>query len=166
MREMQRMMGALPKRPPLSRLLDPGQLTETERNSMRGEAERRVQEGLLRLDRAAHDLARTGRASDDPAVARAVEELKNGLAEWQGGIAVLQALASPEPRAAALQWFKAQMNLDVPTPPGDVWGVSWRHAGLMAILALVGVSAVGLYAYKIGRSLRLLARLSRDDDRS
>ena len=164
MREMERMMSGVRPKPLVARLLDAERMTEAERNSLRESAERRVQQGLELLERGTRDFAEARRRADETAIASALQTLEEGAAQWQTGRAVIQALESPTPRSKSLQWFKAQMNLDVPSAPrGDLWGVSRRHAAFMAIVVLIAIGGIGIYAYKVGRSLRLLARLSRDE---
>ena len=163
MREMGRMMGGVPKKPLMARVLDADQMTEAERNALRGDAERRIQEGLALLERGTRQLADARRIGDDAALARAVQTLEEGAAHWETGRAVLQALSSSAPRGAGVRWFKSQMNLDRPSTPFTIGGLSWRHATVMASLALIVVAGAALYGYKVRRSLALLARLTRAD---
>ena len=163
MREMGRMMGGVPKKPLVARLLDAERMTEVERNALRGDAERRIQEGLALLERGTRQLADARRTGDDAALARAVQRLEEGAAHWETGRAVLQALSSPAPRGAGVRWFKSQMNLELPSTPLTIGGLSWRHATVMASLAFIVVAGAALYGYKVRRSLALLARLTRVD---
>ena len=166
MREMERRMGGEPTKPLVARVLDVERMTETDRNALRGDADRRVQEGLALLERGARELAEARRRGDEAALTRAVQTLEDGAAQWHTGRAVLEALSSPAPRAAGTRWFKSQMNLEIPAaPPSGIGGLSWRHAAVMTGLALLVAAGVALYVYKLRRSLALLARLTRADPR-
>jgi hypothetical protein len=164
MREMERMMGTVPKKPLVGRLLDADGMSETDRNALRGDAERRVQAGLVLIERGTRELAEARRRGDETALTRAVQTLEEGAAQWHTGRAVLEALSSTSPRAAGMRWFKSQMNLEIPSAtPQSIGGLSRRHATVMAGLAFLLAAGVALYVYKIRRSLALLARLTRAD---
>jgi hypothetical protein len=164
MAEMGRMMGGPPRKPLMPRLLDIERLGEAERNALRVDADARAQRGLEQLERGSRALAAARGARDDAAMSRAVATLREGLELWETGTAVQRALALPAPaaRATALRWFTSQMNLDlqqaVARGPG---GFSPTHLALVAVLVLAVTGGVLLYAYRVRRSLALLARLTR-----
>jgi len=165
MKEMERMIGAPPKKPLVGRLLDVERFSETERNSLRADAVRESAEGLRLLREAGGELEAARRKEDQSAIERAVGKLREGATLWETGHAVEKALTNPAPvaREAGLRWFKAQMNLDaqLPMPTGLPWGISWMHLVVMAALAVFTAGAIGLYLYRVRRALRLLARLTR-----
>jgi hypothetical protein len=167
---MRQMMGSAPQKPLMPWLLDADRLPESERNRLRGAAERKAQEGLLQLEQGIRDFEEARQSNDEDALARAIEKLQAGIELWQTGSAVLRALSSPsvQPSETALTWFKTQMNLE-PMPPlsaGLPWGLSWAHLGGMAALALLATGAVAVYFYKVRRALDLLDRLTRARDKT
>lgn len=165
MREMEGMMGGLPRRPLISRLLDTERLSEAERNSLRGDAERRVRAGRARLEEGTRDLAAARGRGDEPALDRALRTIAEGVTLWETGRAVEDALSSPgtNPKDSALSWFKAQMNLGAPPPRPTAlpWGLSWFHAAVMVTLAIFAVGGVAAYLYKVRRAISLLGQVTR-----
>jgi hypothetical protein len=165
MKEMERMMGAPPRKPLVGRLLDVERLSEAERNSLKGDAARQSDEGLRLMREAGGDLEGARRKGDPRAIERAVEKLREGATLWETGYAVEKALANSAPvaREVGLRWFKAQMNLDAQPPvlTGLPWGISWMHLVVMAALVVFTAGAISLYLYRVRRALGLLARLTR-----
>jgi hypothetical protein len=164
MREMERMTGGPVKKPLMSRLLDVRVLSEPERADLRRDADLRVQQGLDLLDRGTRELTAARLRGDAAAIARALSVLSEGSESWQTGSAVQRALALPPTAASdtALRWFRAQMNLEVPSVvSGWPWGLSPIHLAIMATLVLTAGGGLLLYLYKVRRSLALLARLTR-----
>jgi hypothetical protein len=167
MREMmEHMQGGTPQKKPLiPRLLDAERLSEGERNTLRGDAERRVQEGLQLLASSFHEFTEAQQSGNVGALARAVAKLQEGASLWETGSAVLHTLSSPgaRPESAALRWFREQMNLEstLVLPATLPWGLSWVHLGAMVALGLFAAGAMVAYLYKMQWSLRLLNRLTR-----
>lgn len=167
MKEMERMMGGPPKKPLVGRLLDVERFSEAERNSLKGDAGRQMDEGLGLVREAGRALEQARAQGDRVAIERALEKLREGATLWQTGYAVDRALVGPAPeaRAGAVRWFKAQMNVDArpPIPTGLPWGLSWMHLAVMTALAVFAAGAITLYLYRVRRALGLLARLTRGD---
>jgi hypothetical protein len=168
MKEMERMMGAPPKKPLVSQLLDVERLSESERNSLRGDADRQLEEGMRLLQEAIREADQARRKGDSSAVERAMAKLREGATHWDTGYAVQRALTTPPPaaRESAVKWFKAQMDVDAqpPTPTGLPWGVSWMHLAVMSAFALLAAGSIALYTYRVRRALSLLGRLTRGDE--
>jgi hypothetical protein len=165
---MEQMMGQMgaksPQKPLMPRLLDAERLSERERQTLRSDAEQRVQAGLQRLDQGLRAFADAQQTQDAEALARAVGQLHEAVSLWETGTTVLQALSSstPRPRETALTWFKTQMHL-APAPQEATarpWGLSWVHLGGMVALGLFATGAVMVYLVKVRQSLRLLDRLT------
>jgi hypothetical protein len=163
---LEHMQGGTPQKKPLiPRLLDAERLSEGERHTLRGDAERRMQEGLQLVASSFHEFTEAQQSGDAAALTRAVARLQEGASLWETGSAVLRALSAPgaRPEVAALRWFRAQMNLE-PTlvlPSTLPWGLSWVHLGGMVALGLFAAGAIAAYLYKVRWSLRLLQRLTR-----
>ena len=165
MREMERMMGGPVRKPLMSRLLDVQKLSEADRIALRTDAAQQIHQGLEALERGTRALAAARRASDEVAIARAIDEMKDGAARWEAGTAVQQALSLPRSSAGATatRWFRSELNLEVPAAVRAwPWGLSPVHLAVMTILGLTAAGGLLLYLYKIRRSLALLARLTRD----
>lgn len=167
MNGMEGMLGAPAKKPLVSRLLDAERWSESERNSLKGDAARQMEGGLNLLQEAERELGQARKTGDQSAVERAVAKLREGAVLWETGYAVQRALTLPAPaaREAGVKWFKAQMNLDAqpPAPTGLPWGVSWMHLAVMGALAAVAAGSIALYLFRIRRALSLLGRLTRGD---
>jgi hypothetical protein len=165
MKEMERMMGAPPRKPFMGRLLDIERLSEAERNLLRADAARQRVEGLRLMHEAGGELEGARQDGDQRAIEGAVEKLREGATLWETGYSVEEALANPAPaaREAGLRWFKVQMNLGAqpPVPTGLPWGLSWMHIVVMATLVVFTAGAISLYLYRVRRALGLLARLTR-----
>ena len=162
---MERMMGVASKKPIMSRLLDVERLSDVDRNTLSAESARQMDDGMGLLLQAGRELEQAQTKGDPAAVERALARQREGAASWETGRAAQQALtgSAPAARAAAMRWFKAQMNLDVPPPlpTGLPWGLSWTHVLAMAALALFAAGALVLYVYRMHHALGLLARLTR-----
>lgn len=163
---MEHMLSGVPQKKPLvPRLLDAERLSEHERNTLRGDAERRAQEGLQLLALGLREFTDAQQSGDEGALARAVARLQEGASLWETGSAVLRTLSSPgvRPEVTALRWFRVQMNLEstLMLPSTLPWGLSWMHLGGMVALGLFAVGAMVAYLYKVRWSLRLLHRLTR-----
>ncbi len=166
MQEMERTMRSAspPKKALVPRLLDAERLSESERNALRGAAERKALEGLRLLEQAVRDFAQARRRGDEAALERAVEKLQEGATLWETGSAVQRALSTSggRPRETALAWFKAQMNIEgaPPSAGGFPWGLTPFHVAMMAMLGLFAAGMFAVYLYKVRRSLALLSRLT------
>lgn len=164
MREMERMMGGPAKKPLMPRLLDAERISEAERVALRRDADQRVEQGLELLERGTRELTTARRARDAPATTRAIETLREGTELWETGTAVQRALSSPPSAATATaqRWFSSEMNIEIPAAVRTwPWGLTPVHLGVMIILAVTAGGGLILYFYKIQRSLKLLARVTR-----
>lgn len=93
MKEMERMMGGPPKKPLVGRLLDVERLSEAERNSLKGDAGRQMDEGMGLARQASRELEEARQRGDRGAIERALEKLREGATLW--GPAMLSIGRSP-----------------------------------------------------------------------
>ena len=161
---MRAMHGPLPTPPLVSRALNASRLSTAERDRLRVDAERQLVRGQAQVRRAARELDGALGAGDRGRADRALAEVREGATDVETARAVLDALASPpaETEARALAWFKRELRLvdDVSQRVREQEARRWL---IVAALAVVGLAGVTLYLYKVGRSVRWLARLSGSD---
>ena len=162
MGKMMERMGAPPPRdlyPQLMRLPD---LPPEERDSIRRQAHERMKAGAALMDRALGELAGATESDDFTRMQEATALLREGVAEFESGLAAHRALEEGKaPRAVALQWFRKQMNLPVgANGPHAKSGVSWFHLSAMAVLVLVALVGLWTYVSRMRRASELVQALA------
>ena len=163
MREMERMMPGSPLAPLVSRALGTAHLSPSERDRLRADAERQLARGQALVQRSARELDAALAAGNRPRADRAIAGVREGASDVETARGVLDALALPpeQTEARALAWFKREMNVvDNARAVAAPWSRQWI---LVAIFGAVSLAGVGLYLYKVARSVRWLARLTRPE---
>jgi len=162
MGDMMERMGAPPPRdlyPQLMRLPD---LPPEERDAVRRQAHERMKAGAALMDRALGELAAATESDDFSRMQEATGLLREGVAEFESGLAAHRALEEGKaPRAVALQWFRKEMNLPtaVEGRHGEP-GFSWFHLSAMAILILVSLVGFWTYVSRMRRANELVQTLA------
>ena len=167
MDKMMEKMGA-PKElelyPELMRLPD---LPLEKRAEVQAKAHQRMKAGADAMSKALGKLSEAAPTDDFAAMQAATDQMKEGLAQLDSGLAAHRALAEgSEPRNVALQWFRKEMNL---TGGGGftehrhgILGMSTFH--FISMIALIGFAGLMLWMYffKMRRASQLLTELAAD----
>ncbi|NNM28225.1 MAG: oxidoreductase, partial [Akkermansiaceae bacterium] len=167
MGKMMEQMGAPKDRelyPELMRLPD---LPPEKRAEVQAKAHERMKSGAALLATGVKELSDAAPGDDFAAMQTATHKVREGLAEFDSGLAAHRALAEGgEPRNVALQWFRKEMNLaggaDFPTRPQGVFGMSTFHFFSMALLIAFAVAMFVMYFFKMRRASGLLEQLASD----
>lgn len=135
-----------------------------QRQEVQQQAHARMKAGATLMSEGLQALSRTAPSDDFAAMQDASATLREGLSQFESGLAAHRALAEGKaPRNVALTWFKREMNLLAPGP-GQVFqgplGLSWLHFFTMLILALFAVAMIAMYFFKMRRAAVLLGRIA------
>ena len=167
MGEMMKGMGAPPPKelyPSLMAL--PDDVKPAERAAIDQLARERMEAGTKRLASGLEKLSGATSASDFAAMQQATEQMREGLAEFEAGIAARRVLSEGKaPRNLALDWFKKEMNLASPTRPEErqfLPGVTPFHLFTMALLIAFSLAMLAMYFFKMRRAAALFGRLDAD----
>lgn len=144
MGEMMKEMGKAPRKAFYPSLMDLPELSPRQRDAVERQAHARMTTGARIMAESLGPMSETAARKDYPALQSATERMRQGLAQFESGLAAHRALAEgASPPEVALRWFKTEMNLA--QPAADVaartwFGVPVFHAismGLIAAFALV-----------------------------
>jgi glycine betaine catabolism B len=164
MDEMMKRMGAPPPKELYPSLMELPDLPPEKRAEVERLARERIGEGNALINAAREKMADPNAAQDPEAMREAAAQMRRGLALYESGLAARQALAGgQDDRAAALQWFKREMNLLPAAPaetPHGLFGLSWFHYVTMFVITAFAAAMVWMYFHKMRRAEALLARLS------
>ena len=167
MGEMMKQMGAPPPKelyPSLMAL--PDEVTLEQRAGIEQLAHERMKAGTALLSSALEKLSESTSDEDYAAMQQATAQMREGLAEFEAGLAARRLLAEGKaPRNLALDWFKREMNLASPVrpnqPPGRA-GVTLLHLLTMGLLVAFALAMVAMYFFKMRRAAALFGRLGPD----
>jgi ferredoxin-NADP reductase len=167
MGEMMKKMGTPPPKelyPSLMAL--PDEVTLEERARIEQLAHERMQAGTALLASGLGKLSDSTSDEDYAAMQQAAAQMREGLAEFEAGIAARRVLAEGQaPRNLALEWFKREMNLASPIRPEGprtLLGVAPFHFFTMALLIAFALAMLALYYFKMRRAAALFGRLGPD----
>lgn len=153
--------GTLPLFPSL---MDLPNLPPERRDALQREAHDRMKTGAAVLSDGLDRLSRALPGNDYEAMQDATARMREGLEQFESGLAGHRALAEGQPpRQAALGWFKSQMDLPTATASsgaGGLFGLSWFHAFVMAVLIAFAAAMIGMYFFKMRRAALLLQGLT------
>jgi ferredoxin-NADP reductase len=155
--------GAPPPSPLYPSLMAVPELTPERRQDFERQAAERMAGGTAMMNDAFARLAAATQAQDAAAMQLANMAVREGLAQFESGLALRRALDEGRaPRDVALEWFRGEMNL-VPltnSPPAHgLFGLSWFHYIVMFILTAFAITMIGMYFNKMRRAETLVARL-------
>lgn len=164
MGEMMSKMGVPPPKELYPSLMDLPDLPPEARAEVQAKAHERMKTGVARLSLGLDGLVGAAPGDDWQAMQSAVLAMRDGLAEFESGLAAHQALSEGRaPRSVAMQWFKGQMNLLPPLPaPGlsGPFGFGWFHLSSMVLLVAFAVVMMWMYFHKMRRAAELLENLA------
>jgi len=163
MGEMMKNMGAPAPKALYPSLMDLPDLPREKRDEVQRAAHERMKSGTDLMAEAFDQLVKAAPTNDYAAMQEATARLREGVARFDSGLAAHRAIAEgKDPRALAMQWFKGQMNLPGPLPAAEarsLWGMSWEHLILMAILVAFAAVMIAMYFFKMRRAAALFGRL-------
>ncbi len=132
------------------------------RREIQAQAHERMKSGAALISEGLEKLSQAAPTDDFAAMQEATAILRQGLAQFESGLAAHRALAEGKaPRNVALQWFKREMNLL--GPPGaspDAGTPGWFHFFVMVLLGAFAAAMIWMYFLKMRRAAALLEHLS------
>ena len=167
MGEMMKEMGVPPRKeiyPSLMAL--PDEVTPEERAGIEQLAQERMKAGTALMSSGLEKLSDSTSNEDYAAMQQATVQMRDGLAQFEAGIAARRVLAEGKlPRNLALDWFKREMNLASPIrgqEPVTFLGVPVFHFFTMVLLIAFALAMVAMYFFKMRRAAALFGRLGSD----
>ena len=156
--------GAPPPSPLYPAMMGMPELTPERRTELERHASVRMVAGSAMMSDAFDRLTAAIQAGDAAAMQEANALVREGLAQFETGLALRRALAERRaPRDAALDWFRGEMNLvplTIGPPPHGLFGLSWFHYIVMFTLTAFALSMIAMYFRKMRRAETLVARLA------
>lgn len=137
-------------------------LSAAKQHEVSRQASERMASGMARLSDAIDRLSKATLDGDYEAMQQATARMREGLAQFESGLAAQRVLAEGQPpEQVALQWFKSEMNLQPPqgveTRSGQ--GLSALHLFTMALLIVFALAMVAMYFLKMRRAAGLFGRI-------
>lgn len=130
------------------------------RHQLMREADRRAHDGLMAIEQGT-DLAETAAPGQLPRIA---EQVREGAAVFESGVAARTALADPlGPQAGAISWYRSRMGLPLVGIDGNhdqLLGFSPAHWLVMTVLTLASGLLLALQYLRARRVGELLAAFS------
>ena len=167
MGEMAKMMEGMQAPPPKElypSLMGVPDQTPEKRAELLARADERMAAGTALMSQALEQLARSTAGNDLPGMQAATEQMREGLARFDSGVATHRAIVEGKPpREVALQWFKQEMNLAAPPGargPAGPLGISWFHFWSMLVLVSFAAAMLWMYFFKMRRASLLLRDLT------
>ena len=146
--------------------MDLPDLTPEQRATVRTKAQERMRFGVAMTSEGAGRLTQAVENDDYAAMQAATGQMKEGLAQFDSGVAAERALAEGKaPRDVALQWFKQEMALSPPRAVGEpsgLFGLSLFHLAVMTVLIVFAAAMIWMYFHKMQRATLLLQSLTGD----
>ena len=166
MGEMMQEMGKPPPKELYPLLMDVPDQSPEQREQVKQLAHERMKAGAALLSSGLETLAESTAADDYAAMQQATGQMRQGLAQFESGLAAHRALSEGQvTRNVALQWFKREMNLASPIRPDEpraVLGVTPFHLFTMGLLIAFAFAMVLMYFFKMRRAAALFGRLDPD----
>ncbi len=168
MGDMMKQMGVPPRKEVYPSLMAlPDEVTPEQRAGIEQLAQERMKSGAARMSSGLEKLNNSTSGEDYAAMQQATGQMREGLAEFEAGIAARRVLYEGKaPRNLALDWFKREMNLASPIRPEGhraLLGVTPFHLFTMVLLIAFALAMVAMYFFKMRRAAALCGRLDPDD---
>ena len=161
---MEGMHGGAPQRELYPSLMSVPELTPEKRAELTAAAHERMKAGTAMMGQGLERLANGAAGDDFAAMQAATEQVREGLARFDSGLAAHRAMAEGKPpRDVALQWFRQEMNLAAPADrhgAAGTLGLSWFHFWVMLVLVLFTGAMLWMYFFKMRRASLLLSDLT------
>lgn len=166
MGKMMEGMGAPPPKELYPTLMTLPDLSPEKRDEVGRQAGDRMVAGMARLSGAVDRLSEATLKDDYEAMQQATSQMREGLAQFESGLAARRALADGKlPHQVAQQWFKGEMNLQPPhgvEARGGLFGVTPFHLFTMVLLIAFALAMVAMYFFKMSRAAALFGRIESD----
>jgi ferredoxin-NADP reductase len=135
-------------------------LTPAQRVDAEQKAHQRMTDGASLLNQRLGQLSDATAANDYAMMQLASEGMREGMEQFQSGLAAHRALAEDQhPQLVALQWFRTQLNLPI-AMDGISRPLSLFHLSLMALLVLFAGVMIWMYVHKMRRADVLISELA------
>ncbi|HHF0526610.1 TPA: FAD-binding oxidoreductase [Legionella anisa] len=124
-------------------------------------AHQRIASGIALMKGGLGELSSASNNNDYSKMQEALEKLREGIAQYESGLAALRALAEGKnPRDIALQWFKREMNLLPSAPQAEnILGGPFFHLTIIGLFSLFFLIMIWMYFFKMKRAAALLDSL-------
>ncbi len=168
--EMEGMMRQMLNPPPKElypTLMSLPELSTQKRAQIEREAHARMTAGTKQMSLGLARMPQFVERKDYKALQIASEQVRQGLAQFESGLAAHRALAEGKaPKDIALEWFRSEMSLPTSVSAlndeegGQSAAPQWFHPAVMTLLTGFAVLMVGMYFFKMHRASTLVATLS------
>lgn len=113
-------------------------------------AHQRIASGIALMKGGLGELSSASNSNDYSKMQEALEKLREGIAQYESGLAALRALAEGKnPRDIALQWFKREMNLLPSAPQAEnILGGPFFHLTIIGLFSLFFLIMIWMYFLK------------------
>ena len=162
MGDMMKNMGVPPKKDFYPSLVDVPELSLERWNEVQQQAHKRMTEGLNQLSRGLGSLSAAVESDNFATMQQSLDDMQEGLTSVKSGLSAHRLLAEGEaPRNVAMSWLKSEMNLETAKEEEQkfLWGFSFFHLAIMALLLAFSVSMIVMYFFKMHRASILIERL-------
>ncbi|HAU1639099.1 TPA: 2Fe-2S iron-sulfur cluster binding domain-containing protein [Legionella pneumophila] len=124
-------------------------------------AHQRITSGIALMKDGLSKLLSASNNNDYANMQDALEKLREGIAQYESGLAALRALAEGKnPHYIALQWFKREMNLLPSAPQAEnILGGPFFHLTIIGLFSLFFLIMIWMYFFKMKRAATLLDSL-------
>ena len=166
MGDMMKGMGAPPPKELYPTLMTLPDLSPEKRAEVARQGGERMKAGTAQLSQAVDRLSEATLKDDYEAMQQATGQMREGLAQFESGLAARLALAEGKlPHQVAQQWFKGEMNLQPPQgveARGNLFGITPFHLFTMVLLIAFSLAMVLMYLFKMRRAAALFERIESD----
>ena len=166
MGEMMKNMGKPPPKEFYPSLMALPELTPEKRLEVEQQSGERMRAGTMLMSQALDALDVGARADNYAAMHEATRLLREGIAQFDSGIAARRALTEGRaPREVALTWFKREMSLAFPVTLAESHsgrGLSVLHLFTMVLLVAFAFAMLAMYFFKMRRAAALFGRIEPD----
>ena len=166
MGEMMKNMGKPPPKELYPSLMVLPELTPEKRLEVEQQSGERMRAGTMLMSQALDALDFAAESDNYAAMHEATRLLREGIAQFDSGIAARRALAEGRaPREVALTWFKREMSLASPAVLAESHsgrGLSVLHLFTMVLLVAFAFAMLAMYFFKMRRAAALFGRIEPD----
>ena len=144
-------------------LMSMSDVSPQQREEIASQADDRIDSSVKLLSTGLQRLAEAAENDNYDAMHEATAMMHEALARLESGLAARRALSEDQPpQTVAMQWFKNEMNLQMPQgvqPRDRFWGASPLHLFSMLLLVAFALAMIVLYFLKMRRAAALFSRI-------